>query len=104
MDVSTTQDLAARAEVMKALGHPTRLLFVEALGDGERCVCELHAMVDADVSTVSRHLALLKNAGVVASERRGQKVFYRLRAPCVLHFFDCVEALLSAPDDATCGC
>jgi ArsR family transcriptional regulator len=51
-------------------------------------------MIGADVSTVSKHLALLKQAGVVIDERRGQQVFYRLRVPCILNFFGCVEAVL----------
>ncbi len=86
----------ARAKVVKALAHPTRLFVVDVLSRGERCVCELTAMVGADVSTVSKHLAVLKAAGVVADERRGQMVFYRLKVPCVLNFFGCVEAVLEA--------
>ena len=83
-----------RARVMKALSHPSRLFIVDELSQGERCVCELTEMIGADVSTVSKHLALLKRAGVVLDERRGQQVFYRLRVPCILNFFGCVEAVL----------
>jgi ArsR family transcriptional regulator len=57
-------------------------------------VCELTEMIGADVSTVSKHLSLLKKTGVVLGERRGQQVFYRLRVPCILNFFGCVEAVL----------
>lgn len=83
----------ARARIMKALAHPTRLFLVDELSRGERCVCELTAMVGDDVSTVSKHLALLKAAGIVADDKRGTQVFYSLRAPCVLHFFECVGAV-----------
>jgi DNA-binding transcriptional ArsR family regulator len=86
--------MEARARVMKALAHPTRLFIVDELSRGERCVCELTEMVGADVSTVSKHLAVLKRAGVVLDDRRGQQVFYRLRVPCILSFFGCVEAVL----------
>jgi len=86
--------MEARAKVMKALAHPSRLFIVDELSRGERCVCELTEMIGADVSTVSKHLALLKRAGVVLDERRGQQVFYRLRVPCILNFFGCVEAVL----------
>ena len=65
LDKTTRARLDAQARVMKALAHPTRLFIVEELGRGERCVCELTEMVGADVSTVSKHLALLRNAGVV---------------------------------------
>ena len=104
MDAHEKRRLTDRAEVIKALAHPTRLLFVEQLAAGERCVCELTDMADADVSTVSRHLGVLKNAGILSSERRGQKVFYRLRTPCVLGFFDCIEVLVNASDADTIVC
>jgi ArsR family transcriptional regulator len=51
-------------------------------------------MVGADVSTVSKHLAVLRNAGIVQHEKRGAQVFYRLHVPCVLGFFSCVESVL----------
>lgn len=86
---------------MKALAHPTRLFLVEELSRGERCVCELTEMVGADVSTVSKHLALLRNAGVVQDDKRGTQVFYSLRCACALNFFQCIdEVLQTAPSDA----
>jgi len=51
-------------------------------------------MIGADVSTVSKHLAVLREAGLVLDDRRGVQVFYRLRVPCILNFFGCVEAVL----------
>jgi len=84
----------ARAEIIKAMAHPTRLFLVEELSRGERCVCELTKMIGDDVSTVSKHLFLLKTAGIVADEKRGLQVFYSLRLPCVLNFFSCVESVL----------
>lgn len=81
---------------MKSLAHPSRLLMVAALADGPRCVCELRELVGTDISTVSKHLAVLKNAGIVLDERRGVQIFYHLSAPCVLNFFDCLESLRRA--------
>lgn len=86
----------AKARVMKALAHPTRLFIVDELARGERCVCELRDMVGADISTVSKHLTLLKTAGLVSDDKRGQQVFYRLKTPCVLGFFDCVQQVQEA--------
>jgi ArsR family transcriptional regulator len=86
----------AKARMMKALAHPTRLFMVDELSRGERCVCELRDMVGADISTVSKHLALLKSVGIVADDRRGLQVFYRLKTPCVLGFFDCVQQVQEA--------
>ena len=94
VDAKTQARLEARARVIKAMAHPTRLFLVDELSRGERCVCELTGMVGADVSTVSRHLAVLRNAGIVEDERRGAQIFYSLRCPCVLRFFSCVEAVL----------
>jgi ArsR family transcriptional regulator len=97
--------LEHRAQVMKALAHPSRLFIVDELSRGERCVCELTEMIGADVSTVSKHLAVLREAGLVLDERRGVQIFYRLRVPCILNFFGCVEAVLeeTARDKAVAG-
>jgi ArsR family transcriptional regulator len=86
--------MEARSRVMKALAHPTRLFIVDELSRGERCVCELTDGIGADVSTVSKHLSVLKGAGIVLDDKRGVQVFYRLRVPCILNFFGCVEAVL----------
>ena len=79
-----------RAAIFKALGHPARLRIVEELRGGERCVCELVDVSEAGWSTVSRHLSVLKSAGVVEDEKRGLQVFYRLALPCVGTFLDCL--------------
>ena len=86
--------LEARAEVFKALSHPSRLAIVDTLAEGERCVAELNEAIDADMSTVSRHLSVLRNAGILSSEKRGNQVFYSLIVPCVMNFFGCVESVL----------
>jgi ArsR family transcriptional regulator len=90
--------MEARSRVMKALAHPTRLFIVDELSRGERCVCELTDGIGADVSTVSKHLSVLKGAGIVLDDRRGVQVFYRLRVPCILNFFGCVEAVIEEVD------
>lgn len=79
---------------MKGLAHPSRLLMVDELSRGERCVCELTDLVGADISTVSKHLSVLKRAGIVQDDKRGLQVFYRLRCPCMLRFLDCIEAVI----------
>jgi ArsR family transcriptional regulator len=82
-----------QTRIIKALAHPTRLFIVEELARGERCVCELTDLIGVEMPTLSRHLSLLKEAGILADEKRGSFVFYRLRVPCVLNFFKCVEAV-----------
>jgi DNA-binding transcriptional ArsR family regulator len=96
MDRKTRIKYETRARIIKAMAHPTRLFLVDELSKRERCVCELTDLVGADISTVSKHLSLLKAAGIVIDEKRGTQVFYSLRVPCVLRFFDCVGAVMKS--------
>ena len=91
----TPPDFEARARILKALAHASRLLMVDELSRGERCVCELRDLVGHDLSTVSKHLSVLKAAGIVEDEKRGKQVYYRLKVPCVLNFFHCLEGVLA---------
>jgi len=84
----------ARARIIKALAHPARLLMVDELAKEPQCVCALRDMVGGDLSTVSKHLAVLKNAGIVSDKKCGSQVFYSLRCPCVVDFFACAEKVL----------
>jgi ArsR family transcriptional regulator len=94
MDDKAQAIIDAKAKVLKALGHPTRLFIVEELARGERCVCELVKLIGADFSTISKHLTLLKKSGVVQDDKRGQMVYYTLKVPCILRFMDCIEAVI----------
>ncbi len=94
MDSKTKSRYEAKAKIIKAMSHPTRLFIVDELSRSEQCVCELTEMVGDDMSTVSKHLSVLKNAGIVSDKKRGTQVFYTLRVPCVLKFFSCVESVL----------
>lgn len=85
-----------RSEVVKAMAHPTRLLFMELLMEGERCVCDLTEAADCDITTVSKHLSLMKSAGLLVSEKRGLQVFYRIACPCFSDFFRCIDLISSA--------
>jgi len=96
METERKKYLDARANILKAMAHSSRLLIIEELSQGERCVCELTEMVGADVSTVSKHLSVLKQAGLVIDDKRGNQVFYQLRVPCILNFFGCIESVLEA--------
>jgi len=86
----------AWAKVIKAIAHPSRLFIIEELNKGEQCVGELTEMIGADASTVSKHLSVLKNAGLVMVEKRGNSIFYSLRVPCIMQFIDCVDEVLSS--------
>jgi len=96
MDTKTRQRYEARAHIIKAMAHPTRLFIVDQLSKQEHCVCELTEMIGADVSTVSKHLSILKQAGIVIDDKRGLQVYYSLKVPCVLKFFGCVEGVMQS--------
>lgn len=88
--------ISEKAKVFKALGHPTRLMMVEKLAAGECCVCELVELAGVDFSTISRHLSVLKEAGIIQDDKRGRQVFYRMGLPCIMNFIECVDALLQS--------
>jgi ArsR family transcriptional regulator len=89
-----------KAQILKALAHPSRLMIVDALSEGEKCVNELTDLVGSDMSTVSKHLTVMKSAGLVMDRKQGLQVIYRLRVPCILNFFGCVDAVLRANEQS----
>lgn len=89
----------ARANVAKALAHPSRLMMLEALQERDMCVCELTNLVGSDQSTVSKHLAILKQTGLLETHKDGSMVFYRLKIGCLNGFFNCVESVLKQRRD-----
>jgi ArsR family transcriptional regulator len=88
-------DLIRQTKVIKALAHPSRLLIVHVLMENELCVCELRDLLEQDISTVSRHLSVLKNAGLLIEEKRGLYVYYHLTCPCLANFLNCVDRMVS---------
>lgn|SRR5579883_2306206 len=83
-----------QAKVLRALANESRLMIVDRLNRGECSVGELTEMVGSDVSTVSKHLALLRAHGIVEDRREGNLVYYRLLTPCVCNFFTCATQVL----------
>ncbi len=78
------------ARVLKAMAHHTRLYILDQLKEREHCVCELQELIDIDMSTVSRHLSVLREAGIVSSRRLNNQIFYKLECPCVLDVYQCI--------------
>jgi ArsR family transcriptional regulator len=81
-----------KADLLKALGQPTRLKILELLVDGERCVCEIFPAIGGEQSNVSKHLGFLRSQGIVIADRRGMRVFYRLADSRIARLLDDVEA------------
>lgn len=89
---SSPEELRPLADLFKALGHPIRVMIVEMLMHGERCVCELQQGSGRDMSTTSSHLNILKNNKIVTCEQRGKNVYYMLACPCLINIFSCLKS------------
>ncbi len=85
-----------RANVLKAMAHPVRLMIIEELKSGERSFSALFQLFKLDKSTVSKHLLVLKEAGIVSSRKEGTDMIYRLDVPCITDFFNCVTAVIES--------
>lgn len=87
----SSMNLEKKAKILKALGQPTRLRIMEYLRDGERCVCEIFPAIGGQQSNVSRHLAVLKQAGLVSDRREGVSIYYRVLDPALYRLLDSLE-------------
>ena len=96
MKAMNTEEFRARARIMKALSSPVRLMIVDQLSRGERCMCELQPLFPMNKSTLSRHVAALKNVGIVSERREGVRCFLKLETPCILNIFDCAMGVIRA--------
>jgi len=94
MNEKTRKRYEARAKVAKAMAHPSRLLMLDLLQKQEMCVGDLTDEVGADQSTVSKHLAVLKDVGLVGVRKEGALSYYRVTCGCLDGFFSCMETVL----------
>ncbi|HPD81064.1 MAG TPA: metalloregulator ArsR/SmtB family transcription factor [Spirochaetales bacterium] len=91
MEARTIQQNMLMADVFKALAHPVRIAILDMLRTRPWCVCELAGELNISKSVASKHLSQLKAAGLIAVEKRGTLVEYRLIAPCILDMAACTE-------------
>lgn len=94
MNEETRKQYEARAKVAKAMAHPSRLLILDLLQNQEMCVSDLTDEVGADQSTVSKHLAILKDVGLIDVRKEGALSYYRVTCCCLDGFFSCMETVL----------
>jgi DNA-binding transcriptional ArsR family regulator len=83
-----------QADTLKAMAHPLRIAILDFLRNQEKCVCDIAERIGSERSNVSRHLAVMVKAGLLSYSKEGLKVFYHLKAPCVLDFLSCVNNCL----------
>jgi ArsR family transcriptional regulator len=102
----TFENAEIRAKIIKAMAHPVRLMMIEFLKTGERFFSEVFDLFHLDKSTVSKHLLVLKEAGIVSSRKNGADMIYKLEVPCVTDFFGCVTAVIknSVKKQQVCLC
>ena len=79
------------ADIYKSLAHPTRLFIVYEIAENKRSVTELAHKVGVDLSTMSKHLEILRSRKIISRIKQGNQVFYRLEFTCILNFFECVN-------------
>lgn len=94
MKEKTRKQYEARAKIAKAMAHPSRLLMLDLLQAQELCVNDLTEKVGVDQSTVSKHLSILREAGLVDSRKEGTLNYYRVSCGCLDGFFSCMETVL----------
>ena len=87
------EKLSEQAEIFKALAHPTRIFIVKRLLKQEHCVNELTKMIGVEMPTISKHLSVLKNTGIIASRKESNNVFYRIKHECVKNTLDCADKI-----------
>jgi ArsR family transcriptional regulator len=90
------QEAEIRAKIIKAMGHPVRLMMIEFLKNRERSFSDIFGLFKLDKSTVSKHLLVLKEAGIVSSKKDGADMVYKLEVPCVTEFFSCATAVIES--------
>jgi ArsR family transcriptional regulator, arsenate/arsenite/antimonite-responsive transcriptional repressor len=90
----TFQEAEIRAKIIKAMSHPVRLMIIEFLKGGERSFSAMFDLFKLDKSTVSKHLLVLKEAGIVSSRKEGMDMIYIIDVPCITDFFCCVTAVI----------
>ncbi|MFE3543291.1 ArsR/SmtB family transcription factor [Nocardia sp. NPDC059177] len=91
----TGETAAELATVFKALADPVRLRLLSAIAaraDGEACVCDLSAGIDVTQPTISHHLKVLREAGLLTSERRASWVYYRVVPQALTRLADVLTA------------
>ncbi len=95
MNKDIEKDFLEKAEVFKALAHPTRLYIIHTIHEHRMSVKELSEAVGVDISTMSKHLDLLKKNKIIEGEKVKNFIYYRLAIPCVLDFMSCAMKVIN---------
>ncbi len=106
MPTTTAED--PTTSLFRALMHPTRVAILDLLRDGEQCVCHIEAQLGKRQAYISQQLMVLREAGLVADQRSGANVYYRVTNRHVFAVLDAARALVGSKaftaTTATCNC
>jgi len=92
---NTDKRFSKEAEIFKALSHPTRILILYSIKDEQHSVTELAERAGIDISTMSKHLDLLKRYKIISGDKNKNTVYYKINMPCVFNFLNCAKAITS---------
>ena len=84
-----------KTNIIKALANPTRLMIIDYLRDGEKCVCEIVEQLNEEQSNISKSLGILKSNGLIKDRKEGLNVYYRLNLCCINEFFCCLDNIIT---------
>ena len=84
-----------RAKIVKAIADPTRLEIIEFLKGCEKCQCEIHPELNKSQSTISQHLKILIDSGIVQTRRDGQKKIYSIKEPEILMIIELIDEIIT---------
>lgn len=83
-----------KSKIIQSMSHPVRLVVIDFLSEGEKAFSEIKALFDYDKSTISKHLSVLKNTGIISSRREGTDVYYKLEMCCFPAFLKCIDSII----------
>lgn len=84
-----------KTTIVKALANPTRLMIIDYLRSGEKCVCEIVEALQEEQSNISKSLGILKSNGLIKDRKEGLNVYYRINLCCINEFFCCLDNIIS---------
>ena len=90
MNQHTNQEYNTMASLFRIIGHPVRIQIIYLLNEGPRCVCEVAGELNLNKSVTSKHLAQLKEVGVVSMIKNGTQVTCSIKMPCIITLMECV--------------
>ena len=88
-----------KADLFKAIAHPTRIRILQLLSDGEHCVCDIFEQLNVEQANTSQHLSLMKKHGVLQSRKEGLRVIYSIKHPEILEILNIADEILKKQVD-----